>query len=509
MRALLLAALLLAAPARAGLVDAAPEVLDLQAAAEIERLKRYDAAVTRILADVAARAELFARPPEQALSADERRDALALFSTVLDHAVALDRMAAHHFDFWKIPPTKDAARHARHFALAFAALTERQRLALAFVDATVDKPQFEKLFDEGDPEHGIPRGAYAKLKYACVHVEDVSTLAGFFQYHKLLAKTAYRKIPEEGVRVFVKEAIDARYAEVKQRLKKRGVRLFAKQGKDIVKDTGHKAWFPLQTEVAETMGDTKVRRRGDVLIEEAHVQDVVARARPGDVLVARQNWYLSNIGLPGFWPHAQMWLGSPEELAAYFDDDAEVRRAYGGRFVDHLAKRFPAAWTKYATPDDKGRPRRVVESISEGVTFTTAEKALHADYSAGMRPRLSKLEIARAVERAFSYEGRPYDFDFDFYTDQTLVCSELVYKAYEPREGGAGLVLPLERVVGRMTLGPNSIVRLFDREYGTPRQQLDFVWFLDGSEEKKTARFATLDEFRASHARPKWDVVQK
>jgi hypothetical protein len=491
------------------LADLAPEVLDLQAAGEVAKVKRFDAAVGRILGELKARAALFARPEDQALAADERREVLQLFSSVLDHTVALDRMAAFHFDFWKINPVKDPARHARHFALAFAAMCERQRLALAFVDVTQDKPQFEKLFDEGEPALGIPRGAYARLKYEVVHVDDVSTLMSAFQYHKVLAKTAYGRVKEEGLRTFVKEAIDVRYAEVQERLQKRGVKLFAKQGKDILKDTGHKAWFPVQAEVAEQMGDTKVRRRHDVLIDAAFVDQVVAQTRTGDILVERQNWYLSNVGLPGFWPHAQLWLGAPAELAAFFDGDVEVERAYGKRFVQHLVDAYPDAWRAYATPDEHGAPHRVVEAISEGVSFTTAEHALHADYSAAMRPRLSKLDVARAVERAFGYAGRPYDFDFDFYTDQTLVCSELVYKAYEPRTGVQGLQLPLERVVGRMTLGPNSIVRLFDAQYGTAQQQLDFVWFLDGSEEQRTARFATLDDFRASHARPKWDVAQK
>jgi hypothetical protein len=119
------------------------------------------------------------------------------------------------------------------------------------------------------------------------------------------------------------------------------------------------------------------------------------------------------------------------------------------------------------------------------------------------------LEKAKAIERAFSYCGRPYDFDFDFYTDSSLVCSELVFKSYEPRADVEGVTLGLEKVVGRMTLGPNSIVRTFDQQLGTPQEQLSFVWFLDGRETAHTAAFADVDAFRASWRRPKWDIVQR
>ena len=60
-----------------------------------------------------------------------------------------------------------------------------------------------------------------------------------------------------------------------------------------------------------------------------------------------------------------------------------------------------------------------------------------------------------------------------------------------------------------MTLGPNTIVRLFDETQGTPAQQLDFVFFLDGSEQQRAAVFADAAAFRGSHKRPKWDVLQR
>jgi hypothetical protein len=66
------------------------------------------------------------------------------------------------------------------------------------------------------------------------------------------------------------------------------------------------------------------------------------------------------------------------------------------------------------------------------------------------------------VLRAFHYSGRPYDFQFDFVTDAEIVCSELVFKAYEPSDGFPGLRLPFSEMMGRKLMPPNEMARIFD-----------------------------------------------
>jgi hypothetical protein len=143
------------------------------------------------------------------------------------------------------------------------------------------------------------------------------------------------------------------------------------------------------------------------------------------------------------------------------------------------------------------------------VSFTATEHALGVDYLAALRPRVPPLDKAKAIVRAFAYQGRPYDFDFDFFSDTSLVCTELVYKAYQPSADQQGVRLSLVDVAGRRTLPANEIVKRFDQEFRSPGQQLDFVVFLDASEKQDKAFAADADALRASWKRMKWDLAQK
>jgi hypothetical protein len=301
-------------------------------------------------------------------------------------------------------------------------------------------------------------------------------------------------------------------------LLKQGAQLFAGNAVDVVKDGTAHAIFPVQKDFAEWAGDTRVARVGKPLVTADDISRLVLpKLEPGDIVVTRQNWFLSNIGLPGFWPHAELFVGTPKALAQAFDLDPTVsawtraQKEKAASFTELLQKRYPAKWKVYAEGKDfQGHgPIRVIESISEGVSFTATEHAFGVDYLAAMRPRRSPLVKAQAIERAFRYQGRPYDFDFDFFSDATLVCTELVYKAYQPSADMDGVQFDLVDVAGRRTLPANELVKRFDAEADRADRQLDFVVFLDAQEKAKKAFSSDASAFRASWKRLKWDVAQR
>jgi hypothetical protein len=55
------------------------------------------------------------------------------------------------------------------------------------------------------------------------------------------------------------------------------------------------------------------------------------------------------------------------------------------------------------------------------------------------------------------HEGKAYDFDFDFCASHRLVCTEVVYRAYE---GVAGVQFDLRRHVGRFAFAAGELLSM-------------------------------------------------
>ena len=245
----------------------------------------------------------------------------------------------------------------------------------------------------------------------------------------------------------------------------------------------HVPFYEAQKMMATFMGDTRIVRR-EPFIPEDLVQRTLAQTQlqPGDIILERRNWYLSNAFLPGFWPHCALYVGTPKELEAigikYSELDAEAREAH--------------------QQPEHGHPRVILEAISEGVVFTSAEHSMHADYVAVLRPRLTDAQRAEVLRNAFRYHGRPYDFGFDFADESRLVCSELLYYSF-----GDKLKFDLEPVLGKSVVTPVGIMNKFVRERGKPDAKMDFVLFLDTPPGQNLARRATVEACCESAKRPK------
>ena len=464
----------------------------------------YRKGLQSVLEFVASQAELF--PPEKLsaprlLDAERKKVVYSTWKMSLDYLLALDSVKKYHQGFYKL---KGEAKKDS-LAVGYAAFLAQYSFALRFIERVENDPGLDTVLNEPLPDLGLAKGTYAQVKFEYLNVARAGEFAALAALHKSLGEGGIRRL-QAGI------ATDS--AAIWKAGKGKGELLTLKNALRIAKKTGLRASFPVQAGISEWMGDTKVHRKGRSLISQEQIRAFVHRLEPGDILIERREWYLSNMGLPGFWTHAALYVGTPGERAWYGYDkqlEAWVRKQgeASGDFERLLRKRQPEQYALSLQPLEDGRLPRVIEAMSEGVQLTTLEHSAAADSFAVLRPRLSVKDKAAAILRAFGFVGRPYDFDFDFLTDSSMVCTEVIFKAYQPTKGYVGLRLPVESVIGHTIMPANALGRLFDEEFGRARQQLDFILFLDGDERAGKAVRRRLERFRESWKRPKWHIVKR
>lgn len=352
---------------------------------------------------------------------------------------------------------QDERLQARTFLCACAAGTTLASVSLGFTDAFAGSPEAARKLNEAEPAWDIPAGVFDTARRSLASGRNRRALAeAFARYH------AY---PFAGVLPpGTGEGFHGAILGSEKRLAAAAERITADRMTQPLRDArdeGREVIYSVQTMISTWMGDTKLREPGAPLIAAAQVEELRGKLQPGDIFLERRNWYVSNAFLPGYWPHAALYVGSPDELKKLgLEQDPRVQQH----------------WAKLLRPDAGGHACVVLESVSEGVVFTSLEHSIgEADSVALLRPRLAPQQIREAIARAFSHAGKPYDFEFDFFSSDKLVCTELVYRAYD-----GPIQFPLKKIMGTTTLPAIEFVRKYAAERNSPAAQFAFVCCLQG-----------------------------
>jgi hypothetical protein len=483
-------------------------------AVDTARYQAHAAALDTLAAQLDA-ADVPPAGHEQVLTPDEEALLRETWSAVHDISVDLDQVRLFWEDWYRYDPSRvERSEHLRSFLLTYAAELALYRAGTRISRRVLENRNAVKFLDAPHPEAGLPAGTFSRFREQVLGVRDQARVLAGDQYlatvgRGLHARREAQRLGVGWLLADVRDHIDTieRVAPIDRAV------LTVRADTQLLKRGVRRTWYPIQKNTAEWMGDRRTRRIGWYLIDAAAVAQVEADLQPGDILLSRKNWYLSNVGLPGFWPHGLLYTGPPSTFDAYFDDPM-VRAWLAAQpdaprtLAEHLAHVAPQAWAAYQLGHD-GHPNQVIEAVSEGVLFNTWAHAA-GDYLAALRPTdMGKVERARALSRAFEMYARPYDFDFDFATDHAVVCTELVWRAWRSDGDEPGLDLPLSRVAGRMTLPANDLVRFYDAHADDPVPPLEFVFFIDARERTHSVVFADEAALRGSWQRAKWDIVQE
>ncbi|MBA55226.1 MAG: hypothetical protein CMK89_12295 [Pseudomonadales bacterium] len=91
---------------------------------------------------------------------------------------------------------------------------------------------------------------------------------------------------------------------------------------------------------------------------------------------------------------------------------------------------------------------------------------MRVDAFAVVRPKLNAGQIKTGIEKVAIHAGKLYNFNFDFFSSDRLVCTEVVYRALD---GLGEFQLPLKERAGRPTLSANDLMEAaLDGTYLTP-----------------------------------------
>lgn len=416
--------------------------------------------------------------PGSALSQQREEEIAGWFFSLRTVRKSLKQIASH----WRRPQvSRRLSREQRSHSLriSYAALLEWYRLAVWLNDVPFRcKPIMNKL-NEQVPELGI--GPNEGHKIVAVLADGKFRAKIDDSFHGF-----WRKIEKEGKS---DKSFEKRIRDSYDFIDAREPLLLKAKWKNLVqkvKSSVFNEFYDLNMAVSSWIGDHKYLSRKPT-IDHAMVQKMKPHLQPGDILLERENWFMSNIFLPGFWPHTIVYVGTAADLEKMGLADHPV-------VAPHMAK--------MRKPDRHGNLRCVIEAISEGVVQNSLEEACDADYIAAMRPRLSPEEMKKAIINCFSHLGKPYDFMFDFQTIDKLVCSELAYRSFNGM-----LTMNLRKIAGRWAMPSLALAELYAAQRNQSDRQLEFLFFVDSDIKTREVSFKNADEFVKTIRRPGFDPL--
>jgi hypothetical protein len=321
-----------------------------------------------------------------------------------------------------------------------------------------------RKLDEPDPVYGIPPRMYDDVQksltspYHAWHLWQATRY--YDKHHSDLAKAAAAEGIEPLVAIIDRLRDRLRpslWTYIRTRAHVRGRRAVRHIGRDVL----GRVMYSLQAAAGRGLAEIRVRPGHVPSLPRSIRTDVVQLLRPGDVLVVRKEFAASNYFLPGHWPHAALFLGTAGDFASsaisnHLHVQPRLSELFAATHVTAvLVPDLENAWTDGGV-EGTLHPC-VLEAMKDGVRIRSINSALNSDSVVIVRPLLERSDIESALAQALMHEGKPYDFDFDFCASHRLVCTEVVYRAYE---GIAGVQFDLRRHAGRFALAAGDILRM-------------------------------------------------
>ncbi len=318
---------------------------------------------------------------------------------------------------------KDWEEDLEAFTIAYSAACALIRAASYILDVAKSKPVIWNKLDEAEERFGIKRKSLTQLYKSSTNPMRMWRFfeaTKFYEKNKsnILALRGHSKAHEELLQLLEEEEP---FIETKRRLflnKRFKFRLY-----DMIRrhKSGYRITmfhlFRLSGSAIAEMRQPFKKDRFSLGFNKRVTPKIISQIKstlvPGDIIITRHDDALSNLFLPGFWPHAAFYIGG--------EDDNKV----------------------------------VIESKKDGVKYRRLEDTLSVDCFLILRPNLSQESIQVAIKKANTHVGKRYDFLFDFTKSDRLACTELVYRSFH---AVANIQFELIERAGRKCLSAEDLI---------------------------------------------------
>ncbi len=329
----------------------------------------------------------------------------------------------------------------RVFTVAFCAACMLVRSARFLVENFSKSKVIWRKLDEAEPRHGIPRKQFSFI------YKSVTSPLNVWRFHRAVEFARERLESIRGlascpimgkvVALLEEEHPEAirfsKRAEAKNRLRY-WLHSIGRRRKSTLNQMSF-AIFEASGRVLSELNNHFHQKR----VTPGVIRGARRLLRPGDAIVTRHDDAMTNLFLPGYWPHGALYIGTDRE-----------RRELGVRMSDDRWER-------------SGSSMRVLEARKDGVRFRPLSETLHVDAFAIIRPKLTPEALAEALSRASEHEGKYYDFEFDFNRSDRLVCTEVIYRGFH---SVGNLEFPLTSRAGRPTFSAEDLLDLAIEDRG-------------------------------------------
>ena len=424
------------------------------------------------------------------VSGEEKGNLKVFWISYLEVLLELDLLKERYKTFYQLNAVTKNELHKKAFRNGYAAFLAQHYYTLQLQKKAAGNSDVITFLNEEIRDQGIEEDTFTRIRNKLTDPDELIRLNTGRAYTAVLDNGDY-PLAELITKYIdgVDESISS-YAH-----------LIADKPLSFLERNSFKFWFPIQKRSATQISYVRTTSR-DYHITAEQINQYRDQLQPGDILLERREWHATNVGIPGYWTHSALYVGTLDFLNKHFENLTALN---GKTFAEFVEENYPSAYKQLLENDEDGYQYAVVESKRPGVMLMSLEASANAD-SLGIL-RVKKLDLGKQfkiVTQALSYLGRPYDFDFNFVTDNTLVCSELVYKAYQDIPE---LSIEPQEFNGRPIVSPNQFAEKFTDELGSASAEMELVLFLDGNEKEQIATEKEAEEFATTWNRPKWHIA--